>query len=111
MTIYVVICVSSASHRYVAAAFTSEEMAWQYAASSNSSAYYRVEGVTVDGDAPPAPLTTIYVVICEQPTAFHFYVAKAFTSKERAREYAAGSTTSSAYDRVEGVTVDPADRA
>jgi hypothetical protein len=55
-------------------------------------------------------LTTIYVVIWEQPSAFHCYVAKAFTSMKRARECAVRSTTSSAYYRVETVIVDEPDR-
>jgi hypothetical protein len=33
----------------------------------------------------------IYVVSCVQPSAMHFYVARAFTSEARARAYAAGS--------------------
>jgi hypothetical protein len=111
-TIYVVTCRSSASRCYVAKSFTSEERPWEYAAASTtSSAYYRVEAVTVDGVVPPVPSTTLYGVICEQPTAFHFYVARAFVSQERARKCAARSTTSSSSYRVEAVTVDGDDRS
>ena len=53
---------------------------------------------------------TIYVVVCEQQSAWHCYAAKAFTSEEKARAYAASCTTSSAYYRVEPVTFDETDR-
>ena len=54
-------------------------------------------------------MRTIYVVICEQQSAFHCYAAKAFTSEERARAYAASCRTLSAYYRVEEVTFDESD--
>ena len=54
-------------------------------------------------------MKTIYVVICEQQSAWHCYAAKAFTSEESARAYAASCTTSSAYYRVEPVTFDETD--